>query len=219
MRCIVAFIDGLAAETMVATCTVSSGAGQHRSLRCVVADVAATNKNLAMDWDLPAALYCDVDELRRRAAWPACVARFTVAGDNPSAFDVEAPEYASAPHALRLDWALDGCAGDLTVDVPFHVRYLTPGAAPRRAVAFDAPRVAVDGAQPAPAGPRLEVVAPAAPGGDAYAAAVVAATLAALCLFVRKAAAALLFRGRATTLRGLAAELRDEVAARRKPPD
>ena len=112
MRCIVAFIDGLAAETMVATCSVSSGAGQHRSLRCVVADVAATNKNLAMDWDLPAALYCDVDELRRRAAWPACVARFTVAGDNPSAFDVEAPEYASAPHALRLDWALDGCAGD-----------------------------------------------------------------------------------------------------------
>ena len=157
---------------MVATCTVSSGAGQHRSLRYVVADVAATNKNLAMDWDLPAALYCDVDELRRRAAWPACVARFTVAGDNPSAFDVEAPEYASAPHALRLDWALDGCAGALTVDVPFHVRYLTPGAAPRRAVAFDAPRAAVDGARAAPAGPRLEVVAPAAPGGDAYAAAV-----------------------------------------------
>ena len=50
-------------------------------------------------------------------------------------------------------------------------------------------------------------------------AAVVAATLAALCVFVRKAAAALLFRGRATTWRGLAAELRDEVAARRKPPD
>ena len=146
---------------MVATCTVSSGAGQHRSLRCVVADVAATNKDLAMDWDLPAALYCDVDELRRRAAWPACVARFTVAGDNPSAFDVEAPEYASAPHALRLDWALDGCAGDLTVDVPFHVRYLTPGAAPRRAVAFDAPRVAVDGARavaaPTAAEPVLEM--------------------------------------------------------------
>ena len=56
MRCIVAFIDGLAAETMVATCSVSSGAGRHRSLRCVVADVKITSTHLAMDWDLPAAI-------------------------------------------------------------------------------------------------------------------------------------------------------------------
>ena len=195
---------------MAVDCAIG-GAGQHRALACVVGGVDASHSTLRMDWPLSAALYCDVDELRRRTPWPACVRQFRVEGDAPSATDIESPEYGATAHALALEWTLDGCSGDLALAIPFHVRYLAPApeasfASTHRAVAVAVPAVSVDGVPRAAARGDLVIFAPAAAGGAAYAAFVACGTLGALvwavCLLSRR-----LLVPPGATLRGVALEI------------
>jgi hypothetical protein len=175
-----------------------SGAGQHYALELDIPGVGADAREVTLDWDLPAAAYVDSDEVETRSGWPACVrtAHFT------GASDVEAPEYASEAHRVKLRWTLAACDA-LTLSLPVHLRAPTPDASQplggRRRVALDAFELRVDGrarGRPAAAAPLLADAA-LPPGGPVAAWGVALVTLAVLFWEARRVARCLRKRGRA----------------------
>ena len=195
------------------------GSGQHRVMELDVEGLGASSAALALDWALPAAVYCDGDELRS-AAWPRCVRDVAFAADAPSAYDVEAPERRAAPSAARVAFTLDGCAPSLRLRVPAHVRYLPPAedAAARRGIDLPPPHLTIDNAHvPLDAAAWAVRDAPVARGGPVRAALAPAVVLSALLWGARRVCRSLLFPRPGGTWRGLARGLRADLARRRPP--